>query len=197
MKGRKPKPAEIARRDGNPGKRPIGDPVLVGSRLIEVDGIPPVPDTLALVDELDDSDAAEVLWRQACALLIEAQIITEGDLWAVEQFVMATLEARRAFFELRTDGSTVDTVNPAGGRAARTTHPAYRVWRDANTAMLKWGEHLGFTPTARARLGLAIGQGRKLAQELGDGLPANPLQRSNQDADVDATASEIPIEKEP
>lgn len=212
MKGRKPVPAEVKRKQGNPSKRPIGDPVHVGDRLVADDDfydpavagmdvdelepgelgadleraggqadppvwMPPLPDTLALVDELDGDDAAERLWQQVCRLLIESNIITEGDLFAVEQFVMATLEARRAYFELRTDGSTIDTVNPAGGRASKTTHPAYRVWRDSNATMLKWGEHLALTPVARSRLGLAIGKGRKLAQELGVGLPENPVKR--------------------
>ncbi len=213
MKGRKPKPAEIRRKDGNPSKRSIGDPVLVGKRLgdepevdevtstelVETQPEPPappdwmrLPETLALSDELDDDDSARRLWDQVCRLLADAQILTEGDLYAVEQFVMATLEARRAYFELRTEGSTIPTVNPAGGRASKTTNPAYRVWRDANSAMLKWAEHLGLTPVARARLGLAIGHGRKLAQELGD-LPEQPLERSSE---VDGSAEEIdPYEK--
>lgn len=219
MKGRKPKPAEVKRREGNPGKRAIGDPVNVGRRLTDADDdfydteldeidadeigaevepaaaggapawLPPVPETLAMVDELDDDDAASKLWREVCTLLIAANIVTEGDLFAVEQFVMATLEARRAYFELRTGGSTIDTVNPTStGRASKTTNPAYRVWRDSNATMLKWGEHLGLTPVARARLGLAVGKGRKLAQELEEGLPANPVRR---DGDVEGTASEI------
>lgn len=218
MKGRKPKPAEVKRKQGNPGKRPIGDPVLVGARLVadddfydpaaepEVDELdadevgaevatteppvwmPAVPETLLLVDELDGDEAATRLWRDVCTVLVGSNIITEGDLFAVEQFVMATLEARRAYFELRTDGSTIETVNPAGGRASKTTHPAYRVWRDSNATMLRWAEHLALTPVARSRLGLAIGQGRKLQKELGDGLPDNPLDRR---ADADAEATEV------
>lgn len=206
MKGRKPKPAEVKRREGNPGKRAIGEPVLVGERLTgtELDEsavggelvereeaapllLPPVPDTLALVDELDDATAGTDLWREVCTLLIEAGIATAGDLYAIEQFVMATLESRRAFFELRTEGSTVDTINPAGDRAGKTTHPAYRVWRDSNATMLRWAEHLGLTPVARARLGLAVGKGRKLAAELERGLPENPLKRRGVDDDGDAT----------
>ncbi len=192
MKGRKPLPAETKRRTGNPGGRPIGDPVLIGSRLVPTDGIPPVPVDLALIDELEDNapgdaGSASLLWTQVVALLVEANMITEGDLFAVEQFVMATLEARRAWYELRTEGSTVETVNHQSGRAAKTTHPAYRVWRDANAMMLKWGEHLGLTPVARARLGLAVGKGRKLMQELDEGLPANPLDRG---ADAEGTAED-------
>lgn len=207
-RGRKAVPAEVKRKNGNPGKRAIGDPVNVGKRLvadepieIEVDEIdpldpagtevvatpvdeleekewmPPVPETLRLVDELEDDQVASKLWVHICALLIESNIITEGDLFAVEAYVMAVLESRRAYFELRTEGSTVETVNPAGGRSSRTTHPAYRVWRDANAMMLKWGEQLGLSPVARGRIGLQIGKGRKLAKELEDGLTPNPLTR--------------------
>lgn len=224
MKGRKPKPTEQKRREGNLGKRPLGDPVNVGERLqadddfedaLGLDGelvddgpeldepaepstelaapvwMPALPDTLALLDELEGEPTARSLWDEVCRLLVTSNIITEGDLFAVEQFVMATLEARRAFFELRTDGSTIDTVNPSGGRAGKTTHPAYRVWRDSNATMLKWGEHLGLTPVARARLGLAVGHGRKLAQELNEGLPKNPLVRTEGSGDADAEAHEI------
>lgn len=207
-RGRKPVPAEKRRKNGNPSKRPIGDPVLVGARIVadepievEVDEIDPmdetetdaaavavgdavwmpaVPETLRMVDELDDDEAATKLWNQICALLVESNIITEGDLYAVEAYVMAVLEARRAYFELRTEGSTVETVNPNGGRASKTTHPAYRVWRDANAMMLKWGEQLGLSPVARGRIGLQIGKGRKLAQELEAGLTANPLERKGE-----------------
>lgn len=202
MKGRKPTPAEVRRKRGNPHKKPIGDPVNVGQRLtgeaeVEIDEItsaelevveqprqelvlPRLPETLALADELEGDEQARRLWEKVCVLLIESQIITEGDLFAVEQFVMAVLEARRAYFDLRAEGSTIATVNPAGGRASKTTNPAYRVWREANNLMLKWGEHLGLTPVARARLGLAIGKGRKLVQELGD-LPPQPLDRRGEE----------------
>lgn len=206
--GQNAKPAEQRRREGNPGKRPINDPVLVGERLTGTDldetagelvegsldaplKLPAVPNTLALVDELDDVTDASDLWREVCTLLITSGIITAGDLFAVEQFVMSVLEARRAFFELRTEGSTVETANDSGNRAARTTHPAYRVWRDANSTMLRWAEHLGLTPVARTRLGLSVAKGRKLVQELERGLPEQPLQRSGAEAAQDTEAVDI------
>lgn len=231
MKGRKPKPTEEKRLAGNPGKRPLGDPILIGERIVKdpdesaverVEGevidaavpptvpvwMPAVPETVMLGDalaltapeyvrQLGDLDvpgygtvldlyeqsigryAGARLWTEVVELLVDAGILARGDLFAVEEFVVATLEARRAMLELRAKGAIRESANAARAAAGGEVRAvAFRNWRDANTTMLRWAERLGLSPTDRARLGLAIGQGRKLVTELEGKLPANPVQRT-------------------
>lgn len=219
-RGRPPKPAEQRRREGNAGKRPIGDPVLVGTRLV-VNGsgegldladvpegavvigesvylrerLPPPAPHLVVSDELDDSTDAADLWYDIAALLIDAQIMTSGDTLVLEGLVESILIARGAFADLRAEGGVVPTLNPTSGRAGDKLSSSFKLWRDSRAAVLKIASDYGLTPTARARLGLALGQGRKLAQELDDGLPENPRTAARPD-DVQGSAKEIPVESE-
>lgn len=216
MKGRPPKPAEQKRREGNPGKRPIGDPVLVGDRLVadadtellpavgEVpegavvigervylpEHLPPLPEHLELDDDERERAAARKVWNEITALLIDAQLLTRGDLLMVSMLVENILEARRAWRALREHGSVVQTANPYADRSSYKASPYHKIWRDANAEVRKLAEHFALTPVARARLGLAIGKGRKIQQELDTGLPENPRDTRG---DVDGSATELDI----
>lgn len=196
-RGRKPKPAEVKRREGNPGKRALGDPIIVGERLIDPANLPPLPDTLALTDAIDAQGEdepeyeAQRLWEETCALLIDANIIVQGDLITVELFVMAVLEMRRAFFEVRATGSTVVTQNARGGRAGIKANPEFKVWRESAAMVLKFGEKLGLSPVDRARLGLAVGKGKKIWEEFESKLPDNPVHRGG--GEDDDTIDGVPL----
>lgn len=179
-RGRKAKPVEVSRRDGNPGKRKLGDPVLVGDRLIDVATLPGLP------EHLEGDDEAQLLWEEVLAILVDAQIATRGDLFLVSMFVESVMESRRAYKQLRKQGSVVSTSRNDGERPSLKANPYAKVWREANAQMLKLTEQLALSPVARARLGLAIGQGRKLEKELGEGLPENPLKRDS----FESTATE-------
>src|SRR4051794_21781092 len=86
-RARKPIPAETRRREGDRGRRGIGDPVLSGPRvqatgavealsacrergvqtgatLYPYELLPAVPEHIALSDELDDSQAATEIWYE-------------------------------------------------------------------------------------------------------------------------------------
>lgn len=233
MKGRPPKPVEVKRREGNPGKRALGDPIVVGERILRdedepdvldvievVEGevveagppalpawMPAVPSIIALSDALAleapqwilDAGDREVpgfgtvldvydltigqyagarLWRDTCTLLVDSRILAEGDLFAVEQFVAAALEGRRAFLELRARGAVRKSANVARAEAGVEVRAVeFRNWKDANAILYKWAEQLGLSPLARTRLGLGMVQGRKLLAELDSKLPGNPLDR--------------------
>lgn len=200
MRGRKPVPAEQRRQEGNRGKRDYGDPVLVGERLdadviehetgtaLDVpagavvvgdnvyrrDVLPDLPHHLALDDELNETEEAAELWYELAALLVDANLLTRGDLVMLTMLAENILEARRAWEELRTGGRVVETLNPASGRASLKASPWHKIWRDSNATVIKLAEQFALTPVARARLGLAIGKGRQIEKELGAGLPENP-----------------------
>lgn len=229
-RGRKPKPAEQRQKEGNKGKRPIGDPVLLGPRVsadvIESDDVPGMDDSevaaelaaardvvmigekayakdslpfvprhLMLTDELNDDTECADLWYEIAALLIDGNILAGGDILVLESLVEAILIAREAYEELRGEGTVVTTQNASSGRSSQKTNPSFKVWRDARIFVLRLAEQYALTPSARARLGLAIGQGRKLAAEIGDGLPENPRKAARPD-DVDGTAHEVSVERD-
>ena len=66
MKGRKPKPVEIKRLNGNPGKRPLPEITLIGGR-----EAPPMPDRL--------SEGAKEAWMEVVPTLDQAGILDAVD----------------------------------------------------------------------------------------------------------------------
>lgn len=197
-RGRKPKSREQRVREGNAGKRPLPEPVHVGERLspdvaiadsgelVERIEIPAMPEHLALGDELDDSTEARDLWEGVCTLLIREGIVVEGDLFVLASLIESILLARKAWWEMRSAGSmVVETANDRGGRASSKPSPWLKVHRDATQTMLKIAEHYALTPVARARLGLTVGRGKQIWEELEKGLPENPLDRRGDSDDDD------------
>lgn len=182
MKGRPPKPLEQRRREGNPGKRPLPEPVVVGGRFNDPGDLPECPDHL---DVMAPNGEAVELWRKVGEYLIDANVLAWGDLFVLEAFIESELVARQAYIALADEGFTVR------GDRGTVRNPMFTVWRDARTTALRHSEHLGLSPVARARLGLAGLVGRKLERELGDDLPDNPLTRQGPDEEpVDAEVIE-------
>lgn len=127
--GRPPKPIEIKRRTGNPGKRPL--PVLAEViALPEADGVPDLPPDLA--------DAGADLWRQ---------IWQDGLSWISPKTDMAAAEeACRIADDLAVARRRYRaTSDPGDARALATLGKRF----DEALSVL------GFNPTARSRLGVA------------------------------------------
>lgn len=71
MKGRKAKPVELKRRQGNPGRRPLPEPVLIGGR-----AAPRMPAYLPA--------RAKATWRQIVLRLAEVGMLDAVDGPALE-----------------------------------------------------------------------------------------------------------------
>ncbi len=145
MKGRKPKPIEQKRREGNPGKRKLPS----RARQVKVLG----PGTV------NDWDPPETLravgrkhWMTVVIPLHEARLIDIAD---------------RAFLELmcecwqRIDGAR-RMIDRAGLMSRGSTgqireHPAVGIIRAESVLYLRYAEQVGSTPAARARLQVAGG----------------------------------------
>lgn len=139
MQGRKPKPTEVRVREGNPGKRPLPDPVAVGGRPKE---IPDPPDGL-------DEDAKD-LWREAIPAIWEIGVMDTIDMPALEIMCTAygrVVQARRIIAK--------QGVLSRGSTGQLTEHPALATERASMSLFLKYAEHFALTPIARTRLGLA------------------------------------------
>lgn len=147
-RGRKPTPREVRVARGNPGRRPLPEPV----RVEMLYDAPTAPEGLP-------APVVEV-WNAVAPSLIEHGIISRVDLPLVEAYCRAVARAREAEAILDANGPVIE------GKRGSVVHPAYRVARDSWALASSLAEKLGLDPTGRTRLGLAKLQGATLAQEL-------------------------------
>lgn len=166
-RGRKPKPAEQRRLEGDVSHRPAVDPVLVAGR-------PDEDERLAAPPNLSRHQTA--VWRVVLADLRAGGILDRADLSSVEAFATAlghVREIRAALKIIRATekqlanviGPPVDPVRSALAKAdlghlladaSRGTqaNPLMSQERGFLTEARQIGEHLGLSPMARTRLGL-------------------------------------------
>lgn len=166
MRGRKPKPAEERRRDGNASHRPDPDPILVGGRLDEGEAVKAPPNL---------SRHMRAVWLIVVEDLRNGGLLDRADLVTVEAFAVALGRAREIRAALRLVAAEVrkavaadekapaiDKALAAGGfghllaDAVRGTqaHPLLSQERGFLTEARQIGEHLGLSAVARTRLGL-------------------------------------------
>ena len=152
MKGRKPKPVEVRRREGDSRKLP--EPVLVGGRPIDA---PEPPEDLP--------DEARDAWGEVVPRLQEVGILDTVDRLALEAMCMQWARAKEAGRTIAREG-----VTALGSQGQIVEHPALASERSAHLTFLKFAEHYALTPIARTRLGLAELQRRSLATEMAGAL---------------------------
>jgi P27 family predicted phage terminase small subunit len=170
MRGRKPKPAEQRRLEGNPGKRPLPDTVIVAGR----------PDVAEMAEPPDYlPEDGKDFWSETVAWLIDLGIVDRIDRFALEQVATQYARIRQAQRVIKADGHFA-----RGSTGQLVEHPALKIERSATDLFLKLAEHYALTPIARTRLGLAELQARSLASELQDVL-GEPEVVDDDDEDVD------------
>jgi P27 family predicted phage terminase small subunit len=155
--GRPPKPLELKRRTGNPGKRRLP------AQSTTVDLVPasgaPVPISLG--------SHGRDLWRHANE---RAPWLSELDLALLE--TMCALRDDQALMRQRIaeEGLTIlePVVTPAGMVVGErmVAHPLLKELRVIEKQLREHASALGFDPTARARLGLAEVKRQSKIQEL-------------------------------
>ena len=140
--GRPPKPTEVKRAAGNPGKRPLPKAPGPGEGLPAVDGIP-VPPPLGP----DGVELWNEIWSEG-----KAWLSPTGDRRMVIMLCQAHDEAEqiRRGLELREFKRFYVLAN-----GQQVTHPLVTQLKDLRVQMTAWLSALGFSPTDRARLGLA------------------------------------------
>lgn len=149
-RGRKPKPAEVRLREGNPGKRPIPEPITFdGGRI----GPPP--------EHLDADGRA--WWEEAVPVLDAVGILQKVDEAALEMAATAYSRFRQAKRAIDRHG-----VFAKGSTGQIVQHPALAIEKDAVATYLRFAEQYALTPVARTRLGLAELHRRSLADEMND-----------------------------
>jgi P27 family predicted phage terminase small subunit len=156
MRGPKPKPVEQRIKEGNPGHRPLPEPLLIGGRPARHElEIPP--------DHL--SEPAKEFWAESVETLVNVGVADRVDRPVLEMMATEYANWRYAARVLKEDGFFV-----RGSVGQIREHPALKIQGQASDRFLKIAEQYGLTPIARTRLGLAELHRRSLKQELEGGL---------------------------
>lgn len=155
VRGRKPKPVEQRRRDGNPGKRPLPEPVIVKGRVGLVK--PELP------------EHASELWDEIVPALEGVGIVDAIDRAMLETLCHQYQRVCEARAVIAKEG-----LMARGFNGQPVEHPAVRTERAAATELLRYAEHYALTPIARTRLGLAELARRTQAEELYERIGRRP-----------------------
>lgn len=145
--GRKPKPAEQKRREGDRSHRPPVQPSIIGGRVDEGEKIPPPPDL---------STHMTAVWTVVVEDLRSGGVLDRADLASVEAFAVAMGRVREIRAYLRTLQTKAEPFGHLLADSARGTqaHPLLSQERGFLTEARQIGENLGLSAMARTRLGL-------------------------------------------
>jgi P27 family predicted phage terminase small subunit len=156
VRGPKPRPVEVKKREGNPGKRKLPEPVIVSGR--------PLPAELDEPPEHLPIEAKE-FWREYISRLVEVGIVDLVDVPALEMLATMYARARQASRVVAKEGHYT-----RGSTGQIVEHPALKIERESMSQFWKMAEHFAFTPVARVRLGMAELQRKSLHAEMHDVL---------------------------
>lgn len=138
-RGRPPKPTELKRRLGNPGKRSLPAPLVVLPATVTVDQVPTFDDGRAFVQRMLDAGADRwVGATDAGAVTMALQLWDDRD------------RARREW------------------QAAPGSVDLFRIYDDLNKRLMACLSTLGLDPVARARLGVAEVKVRTKLEDLAE-----------------------------
>lgn len=144
-RGAKAQPNEVKRARGNPGKRALPTPPSIDTALanINVDGTPAVP-------EWCDEFGAQVwvlLWGAG------RRHLSDDHDAVLMSLLVEKLQERRRIREWLGDDVDRRWYTTANGQTV--THPAVKQIEQMDAQITGWLSMLGFSPSDRARLGLA------------------------------------------
>lgn len=134
MRGRKPKPVNLKKIEGNPGKRKLND------REPKPEGIPTCP------RELDKQGKRE--WRRISRELIRMGLLTSVDRAALTGYCSSWSRWIAAEADIQKSGLVI--VNPRTGQPVR--NPSVTIAERALDQMRKFAVEFGCSPSSRSRL---------------------------------------------
>jgi P27 family predicted phage terminase small subunit len=135
---------------GNPSRRPLPEPVLIGSRQVET---PQPPARLS-------PEVAEV-WRAFAEILTDAGYLVQGDLMLLERLAFTVAHTHRVEAELEDAPLVVE-----GTKAAAIVNPLYKLHRDLTAQAQRLAGAFGLSPSDRAKLGYTVAAGATIARRL-------------------------------
>jgi P27 family predicted phage terminase small subunit len=152
--GRPPKPLEQKRASGNPGKRKLPNAPLPGEGLSASVGIPVPPSTLG--------EAGLALWNH---------VWDAGQSWlsvdSERTMIVMLCEAQDEYFDIYQGlrNGTYDRVY-THSNGSIVTSPYVTQLKDLRSQMTAWLSDIGFSTSARSRLGLSEVRVRDEMDEL-------------------------------
>ena len=155
--GRKPKSIEARILEGNPGKRPIPQPVKLPGAVVTAETFKEPPEELP--------ESAKAWWRKAVPVLAQVGILETVDEAALELMATQYARAKQAARIISQQG-----IVSRGAAGHVVEHPLLATERAAMAAFLRLAEQYALTPVARTKLGLAELQRRSLQEEIQHGL---------------------------
>lgn len=136
-RGRKAKPTEIKRADGNPGKRPLNKNAPDFTEVVDI--APPL--------YFEGLEYAPMIWQSIVPELLENKVLRITDMHNVEAFCIAYDNYRRAQQQVNEEGVTVQ-----GAMGGPIKNPALTALNEAVRQMVTLGSVLGLDPSSRQRL---------------------------------------------
>jgi P27 family predicted phage terminase small subunit len=159
--GRPPKPAEVKRKEGNRGRRPI-DPAgleAVAKAIERVDGLPSAP------DHLDEHEGR--LWEYFGGLVIEMKVLSKNDLTALT--ILCENEATRLELgDYLKDHGRFHTIMSTAGDMVDRARPQFTEWQRLNGVVMGQLREFGLTPASRPKIQVVPGAGRGMKGSRGD-----------------------------
>jgi P27 family predicted phage terminase small subunit len=141
MRGRKPKPTEQRRLEGNPGRRPfnVAEPHLPAF-------------AVSIPEELIPFPVAVTEWQRLAPMLGRSRQVTEADRAALTALCLEWARYLVALAEVARAGMTISTRN-----GYPVPNPHLSIATRALAACQKLWPELGLTPSSRSRVKVAEG----------------------------------------
>lgn len=157
VRGRKPTPVALKLVEGNPGKRKLP---AAPSKPAAKRGPGRPKDAVTMPKGLSAKEKAT--WR---SLVSNAPpgVLTRAD----ENLILQYVRAKRIYDEADQAIQEAPSLFRKWGQGLRA-HPAIKVMNDQSDRMTRILSELGFSPTARARLGIGIDDGEEERDETED-----------------------------
>lgn len=152
MRGRKPKPQELAELHGNPRDRPTP----IGAKAAPVEVLPEPPPVL--------DDVAAAMFRELVASTTSIGMLTNHDLAALTTYCAAWSQFCTAEKKLQEEDYV---ITDAKGNPIR--NPWYYIKNSAVDQLMKIGVEFGFTPSSRTRVNAVLPPGGKKPRAAIDG----------------------------
>ncbi len=132
MRGRKPKPTEVKRRNGKPGHRALPE-----NEPEPTPGMPAPPDDIA--------DDVRAIWDRVTPELFKMGVLAKVHREIVASYCRAVAEEEWAERVIADEGAIIDT--PFGKKA----NPAVKIRNDAEKRKRQIAVEFGLTPSSQAR----------------------------------------------
>lgn len=139
MAGRRPKPTAAKKLAGNPGKRALNSAEPVMPPLKRV---PSPPSYL--------SKAAKKEWRRVAPMLMDARVLTSGDLTPLEAYCGLYGQWVEAQEAMKKGVMVKDKKSNA-----LHIHPMFAVQQQVSAQMRQYMSEFGLTPSSRSRITVA------------------------------------------